>query len=266
MVKRFTDTDKWKKKWFRKLSAKEKTFWFYLLDSCSYAGIWEVDFELAEFFCGRLEEGSIRKLFSRHYNEICNGKYWHVTDFISFQYGSLSPACKPHQPVIKTLKKFGLWKEYQKGTDTLKGKEEKKDKEQEVLNEATVKKTFENIWRRYPKKVGKKQAFANFSRLDNIMLQEDRINEALDNYLSFLKQENLSSNWRKPQDAKNWFLNWSDWADSSHLAKSRKPLKCTFCKKNFFVEDISVKHKEVSPGEVVIQYVCRNCDSEEAKG
>lgn len=258
MVKRFTDTDKWKKKWFRELTAKEKTFWVYLLDSCSYAGIWEVDFELAEFFCGSLDKEKIKDIFARHYREIVDGKYWYITDFISFQYGQLSAACKPHQPVIKALKKFCLWEDYLKGTCTLK-EQEKNNKEKENTSVDKQKQIFENIWRRYPKKVGKKQAWINFSNMENISREEDKINFALDNYLRFLKQENSNRQWREAQDAKNWFLNWIDWADSSVLAKVRKPLKCTFCKKEYFVEDISVQHKEVSPGEVVIEYVCRSC-------
>ena len=48
MAKRFTDTDKWKKKWFRELKPISKCFWSYLLDNCNHAGIWEVDISLAE--------------------------------------------------------------------------------------------------------------------------------------------------------------------------------------------------------------------------
>jgi len=52
MVKRFTETTKWLDPWFRKLPAKVKIFWMYLIDSCDNAGFWIVDFELASFLIG----------------------------------------------------------------------------------------------------------------------------------------------------------------------------------------------------------------------
>ena len=47
MAKRFTDTDKWKKGWFKQLNPKQRLFWLYVLDDCSAAGIWDVDLEVA---------------------------------------------------------------------------------------------------------------------------------------------------------------------------------------------------------------------------
>lgn len=50
---------------------------------------------------------------------------WHIPKFIEFQYGELSEDCRPHFTVIKTLLKYGLWKnkEYPKGIHTLKDKD-----------------------------------------------------------------------------------------------------------------------------------------------
>lgn len=266
MVKRFTDTDKWKKKWFRQLASSEKIFWFYILDACTYAGIWEVDFELAEFFCGSLDEKKIREVFADHYVELKKGRYWYILDYISFQYGSLSLSCKPHQPVIKSLKKFGLFDVYSKGLDTLKEKETNKKENKEKIDFSSdpalqdfYKKLFEELWGKYPKKVGKKQAWHNFLLSFGSKDQEADIRAALDNYLKFLKKENHVHNWRAAQDGKTWFKNWREWSTGSFCADTRKPLICTFCGNESFVEDTEVIHKEVSKGEVVIQYKCKAC-------
>lgn len=42
---RFTDTEKWKDKWFRKLKAPEKLLFMYLMDNCDMAGFIEIDTE-----------------------------------------------------------------------------------------------------------------------------------------------------------------------------------------------------------------------------
>ena len=52
MAKRFTDTGKWKKKWIRQLDPKYKLFWFYLLDNCDHAGVFDADIESASFHIG----------------------------------------------------------------------------------------------------------------------------------------------------------------------------------------------------------------------
>ena len=127
MSKRFTDTDKWKKRWFRRLSNDNKVFWMYLLDQCDHAGIWEVDFELAAYFCNGINENEIRISFEKQFEEFDNGRRWFLKDFIEFQYGELKEKCKPHQSVIQRLNKLHI-KGYPKGIQTLKDKDKDKDK------------------------------------------------------------------------------------------------------------------------------------------
>ena len=52
MAKRFIDTKIWDKAWFRKLTTKNKLLWIYILTKCDHAGIWDADWEAAEFFIG----------------------------------------------------------------------------------------------------------------------------------------------------------------------------------------------------------------------
>mgnify|MGYP003636034451 FL=1 len=110
MAKRYTDTDKWKKMWFRKLKNDHKVFWMYLLDQCDHAGIWEVDFDLASYFCNGIKETEIRDTFIKQYQEFDNGKRWLIKDFIEFQYRELDSNNRAHYSVIKILKRYGLYK------------------------------------------------------------------------------------------------------------------------------------------------------------
>lgn len=110
MAKRYTDTDKWKKMWFRKLKNDHKVFWMYLLDQCDHAGIWEVDFDLASYFCNGIKESEIRETFIKQYQEFDNGKRWFLKDFIEFQYRELDESNRVHKSVITLLKRHGLYK------------------------------------------------------------------------------------------------------------------------------------------------------------
>ena len=110
MPKRYTDTDKWKKIWFRKLKNDHKVFWMYVLDQCDHAGIWEVDFELASYFCNGIKESEIRDTFVKQYHEFDDGKRWFIKDFIEFQYRGLDESNRVHNSVITILKRHGLYK------------------------------------------------------------------------------------------------------------------------------------------------------------
>ena len=131
MAKRFTDTGKWKKKWIRELSPEMKLFWFYLLDNCDHAGIWEVDIELAAFQIKvELDESDILDTFNRKIVAFKPGK-WFVPKFIVYQYGELNKSNRAHLSVIKILTKYGLYKglnEVEQGA--YKSLEGAKDKEQ----------------------------------------------------------------------------------------------------------------------------------------
>lgn len=112
MAKRFTDTEKWKKVWYRKLKPEYKCFWEYIRDNCNNAGIWEVDFELASFQIGtKLNQTEIEKVFKKQFVKI-NGSKWFLVDFIEWQYNcsveGLNPANNAHLSVIRILKKFDI--------------------------------------------------------------------------------------------------------------------------------------------------------------
>lgn len=109
MAKRFTDTDKWKKPFLRGLDGPYKLLWFYILDDCDMAGIWQVDFEVARIRTGvDVNYESAIRLFGERVNPIDKFK-WFIPDFINFQYGNLSENNRMHLSVIQILKKHNLY-------------------------------------------------------------------------------------------------------------------------------------------------------------
>ena len=137
MAKRFTDTEIWKKPWFRKLPAVEKCAFRYLKDSCDNVGVWDADFEQAEFCIGSsVDWKSFVEKTNGNVRILESGKWW-LVDFCDFQYGELKEdtANKAHQSYIRLLKKHGLWETYQGaykghvwGIDAHKDKDKEKDK------------------------------------------------------------------------------------------------------------------------------------------
>lgn len=158
MAKRFTDTQIWLKRWFRKLSPAMKCFWFYLKDNCDSAGIWDVDLELAETFIGAsLDHEEVLRVFSSQIEVIKGGDQWFIVDFITFQQGVLRNNVKPHQPIIQRLKVKGLWEGYLRGINTpeysivYNNKEEGGMGGDEKTSNITAKQ-FEKLWIIYPGK------------------------------------------------------------------------------------------------------------------
>lgn len=68
---------------------------------------------------------------------------------------------------------------------------------------------FAEIWKRYPQKLGKKEAIRHFKA--SVKKEQDwrDINKALDKYLNHLKE----NTWKKPQHGSTWFNNWRDWLE-----------------------------------------------------
>jgi uncharacterized phage protein (TIGR02220 family) len=133
-MKRFTDTNKWDKPWFRKLHPTLKSFWTYACDRCDNAGVWVVDLELAEFYIGTpVKETEILSAFGDRIKPIGDGKWW-LVGFIDFQAGELKMECKPHAAIIGTLKRHGIYTlyiEYAKGIQTPQEKERERDTEKD---------------------------------------------------------------------------------------------------------------------------------------
>jgi hypothetical protein len=190
MPKRFTDTDKWKKPWFRSLSPVNKCFWQYIVDNCDHAGVWDVDFELAELFIkAELNEEEIRSTFKKQFLELKEGRKWFIQDFIEFQYGELNPLNRAHNSVITILQKEGAYKGLNRAIQGRKDKDKDKDKDKETKG-LNVSDKFFLFWKEYPKKVAKPDALKAWNKLDIDNGTFDKI------MLSLEKQKN-SKDWLK---------------------------------------------------------------------
>ena len=113
-MKRFTETDKWRDTWFRKLRPLSKLAFLYVVDNCDAAGVWDPDFELADFTIGEeIAWPMLLAEFGERVEVLKNGK-WHLTRFIEFQYGAeLVEECRPHAKVLQLLRAHGI--PYRKG-------------------------------------------------------------------------------------------------------------------------------------------------------
>lgn len=137
MSKRFTDTDKWRNPWFRKLSPTYKSLWMYIVDACDNAGVWMVDIDLASFCIGEeIDVNSALEAFDGRVISIGDGKRWQVIDYVAFQFGQeLNPKSKVHASVISLMKKHGIDPDshrvsipYPKGIHSPKDKDKNKNK------------------------------------------------------------------------------------------------------------------------------------------
>lgn len=110
MAKRFTDTSKWKKRFFRELPNEYKLLYLYILDNCDHAGIWEVDFDEVELKIGIKfnPDEALNKLDNRAI-PFHNGDRWFMPKFISFQYGDeLKMNVKAQWSAIQLIRKYKL--------------------------------------------------------------------------------------------------------------------------------------------------------------
>lgn len=107
-MKRFTENTKWMDPWFMELAPGDKLFWHYLCDTCDCAGVWKVNWRLAEFQTGlKLDPKETFSTFRARVEPLPGG-YWWIRKFVVFQYGTLSERCIPHKKVIESLKQHGL--------------------------------------------------------------------------------------------------------------------------------------------------------------
>ena len=168
MSKRFTESEKWRDPWFRRLSPGVKLAWSYISDNCDAAGVWNADKEMAEFSIGQaVPWDKVLEACEGKIEVLANGS-WLLTDFIAFQYGTLTPDCRPHLKIIRLCEQHGilpdtLSKGYSKTIHSLQEEDKDKDKEEDKdkkKGSAEGKKQNEAaaIYAEYPRKVAKPEA------------------------------------------------------------------------------------------------------------
>jgi len=137
-----TDTDKWKKRFVRELTPQHKLLWFYILDDCNHAGIWEVDIDVASIRVGfDLSQDDLPSLFGDKVISFDNGDKWFIPDFIEYQYGELNQNSNVHKSVINLLNKYNL-EGYLKGSQRVESTLKDKDTDIVIVKDKVKSKRF----------------------------------------------------------------------------------------------------------------------------
>lgn len=175
MSKRFTDTNKYKKPFHRGLPGAYKLLWDYLYHDCDHAGIWHVDFEIAQIYIGKdmpVSHDEALRLFNAGEVRVIpfdHGRKWHLPSFILFQYGELNPANRVHASVISAIsgiKKEGASEGLTSPMEGCKDKYKDKDTDKDIdaLPEKAhtpKKKTSDEITDEWVQSLFDKPAFEN---------------------------------------------------------------------------------------------------------
>lgn len=239
MAKRFTDSEKWKRPWYRTLSLEAKVVWTYLLDNCDHAGIWVADFDLASFQVGfTFGEKDLQGWFKGKVVKVAEDKFC-IPSYFDFQYGATKSEFKARISAAEILKRYGTFDESGNFVPTLyellpNSTETLTEQSKDCLSISIGKSTstsksktndasknpafdFEAAYTLYPLKIGKAEALKRFK--DQIKTQQDFDNltlKAIPHYRAYLTRES----WRKPKQfdtflgtkASGFF--WHDWIDS----------------------------------------------------
>lgn len=106
-MKRFTETEKWKDKWFCSLKPLHKLTWEYLRDNCDNAGFFELNPKLDSYLIGITEEeylGAIKGLMRGLIESKEDGKFW-IKKFLFHQKNiPLNPANNAHKQIIGIIR------------------------------------------------------------------------------------------------------------------------------------------------------------------
>jgi hypothetical protein len=108
MAKRFTDSDKWKDPWFKKLPGRLQLFWLFALDTCDHAGIWKIQFDEFEYKTGFKFNPDDMEYFSERIFYLDDETYF-IPRFITFQYSKFNPdRNNAHKGVLKVLDHYAI--------------------------------------------------------------------------------------------------------------------------------------------------------------
>jgi hypothetical protein len=170
-MKRFTDTEKWRDPWFRRLKPEHKLAWDYVCTNCDNAGVWVVDWDLFGYLSGvTVQSDEVLESFSGRVVDIGRNRWW-IQKFIRFQFGELVLASRVHQSVVNLLHHHGihsLFIDYTKGiqgvVDTPKDKDIDIDKDKDTPGKGSGENQAEEIYQAYPLKVGKPAALKAIQR------------------------------------------------------------------------------------------------------
>ena len=230
MAKRFTDTDKWKKTWFRKLGPKVQHIWNYLCDSCDHAGIWEVDLGLLEFQTGvKISLEEIAAVFRGKVHVFDHGSKLWVIPFFDFQYGESKAEFKARISALKRLQKFNLADDA--GYPLVTVTQDLEKTPGTVLDSPSIgigkgkgiskkggpgenKFDFESLYSKYPRKEGKAAGLIQCRK--QILTQEtfDALSGAIDRYAAHCRAtDQIVKHFSSFMGSEKTGYPWQEWTD-----------------------------------------------------
>lgn len=206
MAKRFTDTEKWNREWIRELPVQLKLAWIYLCDRCDHAGIWEIDIGLMNFQLGT--KLNIEDLTEKLRVEV-RGTSLFIEEFVEFQYGELNTANKVHRSVLTRLNKLAPSKPLASSYLGAKDKDKDKDKDKEKSTER-ANFDFEEVYKNYPRKEGKKKGILACKRLIRSQEDFDFLSKAVFRYSDHCRREKTETKFI--MHFSTFMGIWEDWA------------------------------------------------------
>lgn len=207
-----TDTEKWGKPWFRKLPSKMKCAWFFLLDKCDHAGIWDIDFDSMSYHIGEPIGESDFFTYFEDKIEISDDKMV-IPAFIEFQYGELDEGNRVHKSVLSKLEKLTPSKPLTRPLQGCKDKEKDKakDKDKEKDKDKFSKEDFDLLYQEYPRKVGKalgiRRCFAEIKTVEKY----DLLRTAISRYSGYCLAQKTEPKYI--QHFSTFMTSWTDWLD-----------------------------------------------------
>lgn len=248
MAKRFTDTNKWREPFFRKLSDKAKLAWIYLCDECDMAGVLKIDWDLASFQLGfKVNAETLSRWFPHKIHFLSSDKIVILT-FFKFQYGESKNSWSAKVRAKEKLEKLGftidnnnLLHFSKEGETTVPpqwgdshptrlyrvigkgiGKEDSEkisldasepDNEKWVLTDDLLEAAYKN----YPRKMGKKDGHKRLRALIKSPEAYADLLLAIDNYNLKIAKEKT-----EPQFIKHWSTFANNYEDYLELAPSHR--------------------------------------------
>jgi hypothetical protein len=204
MAKRFTDTNKYKKPFIRSLPGVYKLFWDYLYHDCDHAGVWIVDFDIAQVYLGTdmpINKTEALKYFNadgKRIIECDNGCRWFIPSFIEIQYGELNEENKAHNSVINILKKYKLYNNKPLKNPLLRAKEGAMDmdKDKDMVKDMEILPDFFATfltWLRYKRRRGE-----SYKDKDSTLLAYKKLVKLSDNNsvkAIEIVEQSMAQNW-----------------------------------------------------------------------
>lgn len=211
MAKRFTDTGKWKRPWFRSLSLQGKVLWQYICDECDHVGIFIADFELVTFQVGfKVDEQKLVEMFGDKLVKVEKDKFF-VPSFFEFQYADAKDGFKAKQSAIKKLRNYGLIEESSDslidltnsyvsveghlpkctiiGIGKIKSKINTGDARGD--EELATADDYEAVYKKYPKKVGKSDGILKLKKQCPTKARLAEFEKAQDAYVAKCRAEDI---------------------------------------------------------------------------